>query len=36
VAVIGRRFAAIRALPLIPQLADNLAFGVLFALVVDR
>ncbi len=36
VGVIGRRFPAIRALPLIPQLADDLAFGVVFALVVDR
>ena len=36
VGVIGRRFPAIRALPLIPQLADNLAFGAVFALVVDR
>jgi hypothetical protein len=36
VAVIGRRFPAIRALPLVPQLADNAAFGALFALVVDR
>lgn len=36
VGVIGRRFPAIRALPLVPQLADNVAFGALFALVVDR
>jgi len=36
VGVIGRRFPAIKALPLIPQLADNLAFGAVFALVVDR
>jgi len=36
VGVIGRRFPAIRALPLIPQLADNHAFGAVFALVVDR
>lgn len=36
VGVIGRRFPAIRALPLVPQLADNLAFGLVFALVVDR
>jgi hypothetical protein len=35
-AVIGRRFPAVAALPLVPQLADNVAFGVLFALVVDR
>jgi hypothetical protein len=32
----GRRYPAIRALPLIPQLADNVAFGVIFALVADR
>jgi hypothetical protein len=36
VGVIGRRFPAIRALPLVPQLADNLAYGAVFALVVDR
>ncbi len=36
VGVIGRRFAAIRALALIPQLADNMAFGAVFALIVDR
>ena len=36
VGVIGRRFPAIRALPLVPQLADNLAFGVVFAFIVDR
>jgi hypothetical protein len=36
VGVIGRRFPAISALPLIPQLADNVAFGVLFATVADR
>jgi hypothetical protein len=36
VGVIGRRFPAIAALPLLPQLADNVAFGVLFAVVVDR
>jgi hypothetical protein len=36
VGLIGRRFPAIRALPLIPQLADHVAFGVVFALVVDR
>jgi hypothetical protein len=33
---LGRRYAAIRALPLAPQLADNVAFGVIFALVADR
>jgi hypothetical protein len=36
VGVIGRRFPAIAALPLLPQLADNVAFGLLFAVVVDR
>jgi hypothetical protein len=34
--IIGRRFPRIRALPLAPQLADNVAFGVVFALVADR
>ena len=36
VAVIGRRYPHIRALPLLPQLADNVAFGAIFALVADR
>lgn len=36
VGVIGRRFPAIRALPLVPQLGDHIAFGALFALVADR
>lgn len=36
IGIIGRRFPAIRALPLIPQLADHVAFGSLFALVADR
>jgi hypothetical protein len=36
VGVIGRGFPAIRALPLVPQLLDNAAFGAVFALVVDR
>ena len=36
VGVIGRRFPEIRALPFLPQLADNVAFGAVFALVVDR
>ncbi len=36
VGVIGRRFPAIAALPLILQLADNVAFGAIFAAVVDR
>jgi len=34
--VVGSRFAAIRDLPFGPQLADNIAFGVVFALVADR
>jgi len=34
--VIGRRFPRIRALPLLPQLADNVAFGIVFALIADR
>lgn len=34
--LVGRRFDAIRALPLGPQLADNIAFGIIFALVADR
>lgn len=36
VGVIGRRFPAISALALGPQLADHAAFGVVFALVADR
>lgn len=36
VGIIGRRFPAISALPLIPQLGDNVAFGLLFAAVADR
>jgi hypothetical protein len=36
VGMTGRRFPAISALPFIPQLADNVAFGVLFAAVADR
>ncbi|HEX2702199.1 MAG TPA: hypothetical protein VHM72_02060 [Solirubrobacteraceae bacterium] len=36
VGVIGRRFPTIAALPLVPQLADNVAFGAVFAFVVDR
>ena len=35
VGIIGRRFPDIRALPLLPQLADNVAFGVVFAVAVD-
>ncbi|HWF74058.1 MAG TPA: hypothetical protein VG186_11970 [Solirubrobacteraceae bacterium] len=36
VGLVGRCFPAIRALALGPQLADHLAFGVVFAVVVDR
>jgi hypothetical protein len=36
VGLIGRLFPAIRALPLLPQLADHVAFGAVFALVADR
>ena len=36
VGVIGRRIPAIAELPLWPQLADNVAFGVVFAIVADR
>jgi hypothetical protein len=36
VGVIGRHYPAIRQLQLAPQLADHVAFGVVFALVVDR
>lgn len=32
VGVIGRSFPAIRRLPLLPQLADNMMFGAVFAL----
>jgi hypothetical protein len=35
IAVIGRRYPAIRTLPLLPQIADHVAFGVVFAMVVD-
>jgi hypothetical protein len=34
--VVGRRFPAIRELPFGPQLADNVAFGIIFAVVADR
>jgi hypothetical protein len=34
--VVGRRSAAIRALPFGLQLGDNIAFGISFALVADR
>ena len=36
VGAIGRLFPAIRRLPLVPQLADNVMFGTVFALVLDR
>jgi RimJ/RimL family protein N-acetyltransferase len=36
VGIIGRRFPAIRELALGPQIADNIAFGVIFAVVADR
>jgi hypothetical protein len=36
VGVIGRSFPAIRGLPLVPQLADNVMFGAVFAVALDR
>ena len=36
VGVIGRWFPAIRRLPLMPQLADNVMFGMVFGLALDR
>jgi hypothetical protein len=36
VGLIGRRFPAIRDLPFGRQIADNVAFGVIFAAVADR
>jgi hypothetical protein len=36
VGLIGRRFPAVRALPFGRQIADNVAFGVIFAAVADR
>ncbi len=36
VGVIGRSFPAIRALPLVPQLADNVMFGTVFAATLAR
>ncbi len=36
VGVIGRSFPAIRALPLVPQLADNVMFGTVFAVTLAR
>jgi hypothetical protein len=34
--VIGRRFTRLRALPLIPQVADHMVFGAVVALLVSR
>jgi hypothetical protein len=36
VGIIGSRYPGIRDLPLGPQVADNIAFGVIFAAVADR
>jgi hypothetical protein len=36
VGVIGRSFPAISDLPLVPQLADNVMFGTVFAVAFDR
>jgi hypothetical protein len=36
VGIIGRAFPGIRALPLGPQIADNVAFGLVFALALGR
>jgi hypothetical protein len=36
VGVIGRSFPAIRGLPLVPQLADNMMFGTVFAVMLER
>jgi len=36
VGLIGRSFPAISQLPLVPQLADNVMFGTVFAVVLDR
>jgi hypothetical protein len=36
VGVIGQRFPATAALPLVPQVADNVVFGSVFMFVVDR
>lgn len=36
IGLVGRRLPALRALPFGPQLADNIAFGVIFAAVADR
>jgi hypothetical protein len=34
--IAGRRYARIRALPLLPQVADHVAFGVIAAAVLER
>ena len=34
--VLGRRWPRIRALPLVPQVADHVAFGALVGAVVSR
>ena len=36
IGVIGRRFARVRALPPMPQVADHIAFGAVVALLVSR
>ena len=36
VGVIGKSLPAIRGLPLIPQLADNVMFGAVFAVALDK
>jgi hypothetical protein len=36
VGVIGRWFPAIRGLPLVPQLVDNMTFGAVFAAMLDH
>jgi hypothetical protein len=36
VGVIGKSFPAIRGLPLAPQIADNVMFGTVFAVALDR
>ena len=36
VGVIGRSFPAISGLPVVPQIADNVMFGTVFALALDR
>jgi hypothetical protein len=34
--VVGRRFDAVRELPFGPQPADDIAFGLIFAVAADR